>query len=108
PPLNLPLGNGEKKIVNWQQPDIIVIDGGWGQVNVAREVLNEYGLTIPIVGIAKGFDRKQDQPIFDKSNRELARTIKNHKDLLLQVRDEAHRFAVAYHKKLREKRALST
>ena len=63
----------------------------------------ECGLHIPIVGIAKGFKRRQDRPIFDKDNHELARIVENYKDLLLRVRDEAHRFAVAYHRKVREK-----
>ncbi len=88
-------------IKSWGTPDLIVIDGGWGQVNVAREVVRQYGIHIPIIGIAKGFDRKQDQPIFQKTNPDLARIVEKHKDLLLRVRDEAHRFAITYHRKLR-------
>jgi len=102
----------------WELPDLIVIDGGWGQVNVAREVVDNWARTvlhqqrtvlasIPIVGIAKGFDRKQDVPIFEKNNPELIRVVQNYKDLLLRVRDEAHRFAVVYHRKLRGARHLT-
>lgn len=96
---------------NWSMPNLIVIDGGWGQVNVAQEVIDDMrsqGLPdIPIVGIAKGFKRRQDRPIFDKKDPELTRIVENYKDLLLRVRDEAHRFAVSYHRKVRSKR-LST
>ncbi len=92
---------------SWPRSELIVIDGGWGQVNAAREVLHERGINIPIVGIAKGFKRKQDRPIFEKDNPELVRIVENYKDLLLRVRDEAHRFAVAYHRKVRSRR-LST
>src|SRR3989338_8528853 len=74
----------------WLLPDLIVIDGGWGQVNVAREVLMDRGLHIPIVGIAKGFKRKQDRPIIYSSSAveklELVRIVENYKDLLLRVR----------------------
>ena len=95
----------------WPLPNLIVIDGGWGQVNAAREVVDDkrrQGLrsgrrpclpSIPIIGIAKGFKRKQDRPIFKKDDPELARIVENYKDLLLRVRDEAHRFAVAYHRR---------
>ena len=114
PPLNLPLGKGEKEERSWPLPDLILIDGGWGQVNAAQSVVDNFvarsqaagGLAtkIPIVGIAKGFDRKQDQPIFQKSNRKLARVVQNHKDLILRVRDEAHRFAITYHRKRMRRR----
>ena len=96
-------------ITTWPKPDLIVIDGGWGQVNIVRAAVREFVTRsrvagdlvteIPLVGIAKGFDRKQDRPIFDKDNLELGRVVENYKDLLLRVRDEAHRFAVAYHRK---------
>lgn len=78
----------------WQLPDLILIDGGMGQVNAAKQVLLESGLRIPIVGIAKGPTRK--------ANRLVGRLPKDiAKKTLIQVRDEAHRFAVSYHKKLR-------
>lgn len=94
---------------DWQRPDLVLIDGGWGQVNVARDVLKRSPAwhagddkkLIPIVGIAKGFDRKQDRPIFEQNNVELARVVELYKDLLLRVRDEAHRFAVKYHREVR-------
>jgi excinuclease ABC subunit C len=88
----------------WPTPDLILIDGGKGQLNVAKRVLETHGLDIPLVGIAKGIDRKQDELVYDKKDNELARLVRAFKPLLQQVRDEAHRFAVAYHRKLRRGR----
>ncbi len=87
----------------WPRPNLIVIDGGAGQVGVAKKVLDDYGLNIPLVGLAKGPDRKQDVPVYDSADYELARTVHTHKKILQHVRDEAHRFAVGYHRKLRGK-----
>ncbi len=59
-----------------------------------------------IVGLAKGFDRKQDVLVYDKNNIELSRIVSAGKDLFQKARDEAHRFAVRYHRTLRAKRFL--
>ena len=91
---------------NWPMPDLILVDGGKGQINVAKEILNQYKLDIPLVGVAKGYDRKQDRFVYDEKNIKLADFIANNKNLLLKVRDEAHRFAVGYHKVLRKKSLL--
>ncbi|MBI4133205.1 UvrB/UvrC motif-containing protein, partial [Candidatus Uhrbacteria bacterium] len=88
----------------WAKPDLLLIDGGWGQVHAAKEALGERHINVPIVGIAKGFKRKQDRPIYDKENTELSRIVEQYKDLLLRVRDEAHRFAVSYHRKRMRRR----
>lgn len=88
---------------DWALPDLIMIDGGWGQVNVAKEILREKQLEIPIVGIAKGFDRKQDRLIYLKDHPELGRVVEQYKVILQRMRDEAHRFAIGYHRKLRDK-----
>ena len=85
---------------------LVVIDGGAGQVGVAKKVLEEYGLNIPLVGLAKGPDRKQDVPVYDGADHELARTVHTHKKILQHVRDESHRFAVGYHRKLRAKKFI--
>ncbi len=78
----------------WPLPDVILVDGGMGQVNAAKQVLLESGLRIPTVGIAKGPDRK--------ANRFVGSIPKGvTKKVLIRVRDEAHRFAITYHKKLR-------
>jgi len=84
----------------WRLPDMILIDGGKGQVNAAKEVLEEYyGLRIPVVGIAKGPRRKRTD-IVGIIPKEID------KKTLIHLRDEAHRFATAYHKKVRAKRFL--
>lgn len=90
----------------WARPNLILVDGGWGQINAVREILADYKLKIPVLGIAKGFNRKQDRVIYDKENLELKRVVEQYKNLLLQVRDEAHRFAQNYHKMLRRKKLL--
>ncbi len=83
------------------EPDLIVIDGGKGQLGMACEVLDEMNLThIPVIGLAKEFEEiylpNSKRPIIiPKNNRAL--------HLLQQVRDESHRFAITYHRKLRSK-----
>lgn len=84
---------------SWPLPNFILIDGGAGQVNGAREVLNEVGLHIPVVGIAKGPKRKRNDLIGRKPEGVDLET-------LIKVRDEAHRFAISYHKNVRGKRFL--
>jgi excinuclease ABC subunit C len=86
---------------DWAMPDIMIIDGGEGQVNRVEQVLRELKIDIPVVGIAKGFDRKQDRLVFDKSNAELRRVTSAFKEVFQKARDEAHRFAGAYHRNLR-------
>ncbi len=96
-----------KHTTDWPLPDLILVDGGWGQINAVREILTERKIKIPILGIAKGFDRKQDRLIADPKNPELIRIAELHKDILLKVRDEAHRFAIGYHKTLRRKKLFN-
>ncbi|MFH2063098.1 MAG: excinuclease ABC subunit UvrC [bacterium] len=97
---------GDEEAGRWPRPDLLLIDGGRGQLNAARRVLDEYGLDIPLVGLAKGFDRRQDELVYDKSDHELARLVCAFKPLLQQVRDEAHRFAVSYHRQLRQNKSV--
>ncbi len=87
----------------WPLPDLILIDGGSGQVNAVKSVLHGAGLKIPIVGIAKGPKRKKNDLIYAKLSGS-GRKITVDKKTLIQIRDEAHRFAVEYHKKIRRKR----
>lgn len=90
----------------WSLPELMIIDGGELQVQRVQDVLDEFGLRVPIVGIAKGFDRKQDRLVYDESNVELMRVVTSFKDMLQYARDEAHRFAGSYHRVLRSKRSL--
>jgi excinuclease UvrABC nuclease subunit len=85
----------------WPLPEIFIIDGGEGQVNRIREVLAEENIKVPVLGIAKGFDRKQDRLVFDQSNKELLRAAEVGKEIFQLARDEAHRFAGAYHRLVR-------
>lgn len=89
---------------HWRKPDLVLIDGGIGQVNAALSVLHELDLGIPVVGIAKGPDRKKDELVCDKKHLDLCRLCEQYKPLLVQVRDEAHRFAVTYHRRVRSMR----
>lgn len=80
----------------WKFPDLILIDGGAGQVRAAKSVLAERKLKIPTLGIAKGPERKRNDIIGL-----IPKAVD--KKTLIQVRDEAHRFAISYHKTLRSK-----
>jgi excinuclease ABC subunit C len=86
-------------------PDLILIDGGKGQVSTAFEVLGELGLSdLPMIGVAKGEERKAglEQLIFPDRN-EALRLAPDHPGLHLiqQIRDEAHRFAISGHRNRR-------
>jgi excinuclease ABC subunit C len=98
-------GPGEKKS-SWDLlPDLLVVDGGKGQLNVALEVLDEYGLRdqVPAVGLAK-----QEEEIFlpERSESVLMPRTSEGLYLMQRVRDEAHRFAVTYHRQLRGKQTV--
>ena len=88
-------------------PDLILIDGGKGQVSAAYQVLGELGLSdLPMVGVAKGEERKAglEQLIFP----ERSEPLRLHADnpglhLIQQIRDEAHRFAISGHRNRRAK-----
>ena len=86
---------------DWRKPDLILIDGCWPQVNAATQVVRHFELGIPVVGLAKGPERKKDELICDPNNLEICAICEKHKNLLVAVRDEAHRFAVKYHRTLR-------
>jgi excinuclease ABC subunit C len=89
-------------------PDLIVIDGGRGQVGVAMDVLSGLGLPgIPVVGLVKGMDRRagHDGLLIGRAQRAL-RPPPGHAGMLLlqEIRDEAHRFAITGHRKARQHR----
>ncbi|MGQ9685855.1 MAG: excinuclease ABC subunit UvrC [Thiobacillaceae bacterium] len=91
-----------------QLPDLLLIDGGRGQLNVALEVLGELGLTdLPMLGVAKGEARKPGlEQLFLPDEAQPLRLPPDHPGLHLiqQIRDEAHRFAITGHRARREKR----
>lgn len=88
----------------WPTPDLIVVDGGKGQLSVALEAMEECGKHVPVISLAKKeeevFVPYKDEPII------LSRDD-NALKLLQRVRDEAHRFAVIYHRNLRSKNLYS-
>lgn len=90
---------------NLELPDLILIDGGKGQLNAGVSVLQELGLEIPIIGLAKKYEE-----IFIPDNKNPIILPKNSPLLKLfqRVRDEAHRFAVRLHKKQRKRRIVSS
>ena len=92
------------KLKEEELPDLIVIDGGKGQLSSALEIIRGAGhKTVPVVGLAKQFEL-----IFVEGQSEPVELPRNSESLYLmqRIRDEAHRFAITYHRKLRNKRNL--
>ncbi|MBS6564401.1 MAG: excinuclease ABC subunit C [Selenomonadales bacterium] len=86
-----------------EAPDLIVIDGGKGQLSSACEILNELGLDLPAIGLAK----RMEEVFMPGRSLPLELEPNSPGVLLLQtIRDEAHRFAITYHRSLRNKRGL--
>lgn len=90
------------KSQSWGVPNLIVVDGGKPQVSVAHQVMQDLQLSVPVVGLAKRYETlvfKQgndfDEKVIDKSNLGMK--------LLINLRDESHRFAQKYHHLLRQK-----
>ena len=88
-------------------PDLVLIDGGKGQVSAAYQVLGELGLSdLPMIGVAKGEERKAglEQLIFPERSEPLRLSADNPGlHLIQQIRDEAHRFAISGHRNRRAK-----
>jgi len=86
-------------------PDLILMDGGKGQVNVALEVLEEFNVDIPVCGMVKD-DRHRTRGLIYENKELLVNKNSNVIKLITRIQDEAHRFAVTYHRSLRNKRVL--
>ena len=86
-------------------PDLIVIDGGKGQLSCALEELNALDVSIPLISLAK---RQEEIFLPNKRNPVILAQDSLGLKLLQRIRDEAHRFAVSYHRKLRGKEAFQT
>jgi excinuclease ABC subunit C len=92
---------GAAEELRWRLPDLVVIDGGLGQVNAARGVLDELGLhDLPAVGLAK---EREEIFLPGLSTPLVLPTNSQALYLVQRLRDEAHRFAITYHRKLRAK-----
>ena len=99
------LKNGDSDQSFGERPDLIVIDGGKGQLSFAVDAMKEIGLDIPIISLAKReeevFLPGEEQPIIiPKDNNALK--------LLQRIRDESHRFAITFHRQLRNKNTLKS
>ncbi|MCL0052203.1 excinuclease ABC subunit UvrC [Peptococcaceae bacterium] len=88
----------------YQMPDLVIVDGGKGQVSAALESMRELGVEVPLFGLAK-----KHEILYDTYDNEII-LPQNSKALYLikRIRDEAHRFAVSYHRKLRDKNELKS
>jgi excinuclease ABC subunit C len=95
------LARAESHPNTWPLPDVMVIDGGKGQVEAARTAMEAAECFVPLVGLAKGADRKQDVLIYDHTDTALAAIVHAQKPLFQKARDEAHRFAGSYQRKQR-------
>lgn len=84
----------------WGLPDLVVVDGGTAQINVAKKTLSFYKYKISIVSVVKD-DRHRAKAIMGDEN-----IIKEHKKAILLANSEAHRFAINYHKNMRSKNFL--
>lgn len=91
-------------------PDLIVIDGGKGQVDVARDVLaNQLGLDIPIAGLAKNDKHKTSELLFGPELAVIPLERNSQEFFLLQrIQDEVHRFAITFHRQLRSKNSFAS
>lgn len=113
----------EQNIKKWGKPDLILIDGGKGQVSSALSILNMLSLDIPLIGLAKRYEEiiipiidknAKDSQIISKisnDNRfEIVRLEQNSDilKLLMRIRDESHRFAVSYHSVLKRGRQTAS
>jgi excinuclease ABC subunit C len=102
--LNEPAGGKEKKFA--RRPDLLLIDGGRGQLNAALEILRELDLiAIPVAALAKQFEELylpgEAEPVLLAANSPAMHLVQ-------RIRDEAHRFAVTYHRTLRGKRQIAS
>ena len=99
----------DRESAGW--PDVLLIDGGAGQVTAVAETLAEMGIDdIPFIGVAKGVDRDHGKEEFHRPGRPVMALPRNHPVLYFvqRLRDEAHRFAIGAHRAKRAKAMTST
>lgn len=83
----------------WSMPNLIILDGGKGQMSMVAKILRDRKIKIPVMAVAKGPTRKN----FTLFKNAQAKNIVLDRKFIERVRDEAHRFAIAYHRKLKNK-----
>jgi excinuclease ABC subunit C len=103
-----PGNKARKSAAAWKHlPDLLIVDGGKGQLGVAEEVLAEFGLTevVPVAGLAK-----QNEELFLPGRSDGLQLPRGAQGLFLvqRIRDEAHRFAITFHRQKRGKQAVAS
>lgn len=88
-------------------PDLILMDGGKGQVGIAKQVLEEVGLDIQVCGMVKDDQHRTRGLLYNNVPLPMKKTSEGFK-LITRIQDEAHRFAIDYHKKLRNKKQIQS
>ena len=95
-------GSAEER--RWAMPDLVIVDGGRAQVSAAKTVLDELGLhDLPLAGLAK---EREELVLPDRAEPVLLPTTSQALYLVQRLRDEAHRFAITYHRKLRARASV--
>jgi excinuclease ABC subunit C len=95
---------GSEEERRWAMPDLVIVDGGKGQVSAAKAVLDELGLhDLPLAGLAK---EREELFLPDRSDPILLAPTSSALYLVQRLRDEAHRFAITYHRTLRDRRTV--
>jgi len=103
--INRGLGDGKQGFN--KMPNLILIDGGKGQTNIAEEVINNFGLSIPVCGMIKDDRHLTKGLIFQNKEIVLSKTDIVYR-LVYRIQEEAHRFAIEYHRNLRDKKLFSS
>ena len=86
-------------------PDLIMMDGGKGQINIALEVLRDLNINIPVCGLVKD-DKHATRGIIYNNEELIINRSSNLMQLIRRIQDEVHRFAITYHRSLRDKNTL--
>jgi excinuclease ABC subunit C len=95
---------GSEEARRWSMPDLVIVDGGKGQVSAAKETLDQLGLhDLPLAGLAK---EREELFLPDRSDPIVLPPTSPALYLVQRLRDEAHRFAITYHRSLRARRAV--
>ena len=90
-----------------QLPDLLLLDGGKGQLSAVKEVLEELGVTLPVFGMVKD-DRHRTRGLVGESGEITPRPVSPAFVLLAQIQEEVHRYAISYHRALRGKKTFSS
>ncbi|MFC1623290.1 GIY-YIG nuclease family protein [Patescibacteria group bacterium] len=99
----------ERRFKNkWREPHLIIVDGGKGHTNMAEKILVDLKKEIPLIGVAKGPDRKKLEVVRSsfELDKDLEKLVADEK-FLKRITDEAHRFAITYHRQLRDKELIN-